>query len=115
LEAATDYVRAATCENLRRQFVAFARSILLRAPFVSISHLREVFRTRVTPMAEHKFKIGQIVYLRSKRSNSPLSPSSGPYQIVRRLPVTEGEFQYVIRSANEDHQRVVRESELTRF
>jgi hypothetical protein len=66
-------------------------------------------------MAEHKFKIGQVVYFRPKRSSSPLLPSSGPYQIIKRLPAAEGDFQYVIRSANEDHQRVARESELTRF
>jgi hypothetical protein len=65
-------------------------------------------------MTEHKFKIGQLVYLNPKRSSTPLPPSSGPYQIIRRLPETEGEFQYVIRSTNEDHERVVRESDLTR-
>jgi hypothetical protein len=37
----------------------------------------------------------------------------GAYQIVRRLPTAEGEFQYVIRSAYEDHQRVAKESELS--
>ncbi len=66
-------------------------------------------------MAERKFKIGQVVYFRPKRSSAPLSASSGPYQIMRLLPATEGEFQYVIRSANEDHERVARESELSRF
>ncbi len=66
-------------------------------------------------MAEHKFKIGQVVYFRPKRSSAPLSRSMGPYVIIRRLPATEGEFQYVIRSANEDHERVARESELSRF
>ncbi len=66
-------------------------------------------------MAERKFKIGQVVYFRPKRSSAPLSPSSGPYQIIRLLPETEGEFQYVIRSANEDHERIARESELSRF
>jgi len=66
-------------------------------------------------MAEHKFKIGQVAYFRPKASSAPLSASREPYQIIRRLPETEGEFQYVIRSANEDHERVARESELSRF
>jgi len=66
-------------------------------------------------MAEHKFKIGQVVYFRPKASSGPLSASRGTYQITRRLPAAEGEFQYVIRSANEDHERFAKESELTRF
>jgi hypothetical protein len=39
---------------------------------------------------------------------------SGPYQITRRLPAVDGEFQYAIKSAYEDHERVAMESELTR-
>jgi hypothetical protein len=35
-------------------------------------------------------------------------------KIVRRLPESEGEFHYVIRSTYEDHERVARESELSR-
>jgi hypothetical protein len=66
-------------------------------------------------MAERKFKIGQVVYFRPKRTSMPLSAPPGPYQIMRLLPATQGEFQYVIRSANEDHERVAEESELTRF
>jgi len=77
--------------------------------------MRKSVRVSSLAVTEHKFKIGQVVYLRPKTSSLPLSASSGPYQIIKRLPATEGEFQYVIRSANEDHQRVARESELTRF
>jgi hypothetical protein len=66
-------------------------------------------------VAERKFKIGQVVYFRPKRSSSPLSAPPGPYQIMRLLPAAEGEFHYVIRSANEDHERVARESEISRF
>ncbi len=51
-------------------------------------------------MAEYKFKIGEVVYFRPKRSTLPSAPP-GRYQIIRRLPATEGEFQYVIRSADE--------------
>ncbi len=65
-------------------------------------------------MAEYKFKIGQVVYFRPKRSTLPSPAPPGRYQIIRRLPATEGEFQYVIRSADENHQRVAKESELSR-
>jgi hypothetical protein len=65
-------------------------------------------------MTEHKFKIGQSVYFHPKRS-SGLQPDARPgaYQIVRRLPAVNGEFQYVMRSVDDDHQRVAMESELT--
>jgi hypothetical protein len=66
---------------------------------------------RLAAMAEHKFKIGQLVYFQlGKRGHTP----PGPYQIVRRLPESDGEFHYVIRSTYEDHERVAREGELTR-
>ena len=65
-------------------------------------------------MAEHKFKIGQIVHFHPKKLTFQVDAPSGPYQITRRLPATDGEFQYVIRSAYEDHERVAKESELTR-
>jgi len=66
-------------------------------------------------MAEHKFKIGQVVYFHPKKSRLPSCAPSGPYQIIKRRPAIDGEFQYVIRNAYEDHERVARESELTRF
>jgi hypothetical protein len=68
-------------------------------------------------LAEHKFKIGQLVYFKPEkllgRPARDLGP--GPYQIIKRLPATQdGEFQYTVRSKFEDQQRVARESELTR-
>jgi hypothetical protein len=66
-------------------------------------------------MAEHKFKIGQVVYFHPKKSSLVSDAPPGPYQIIRRLPAIDGEFQYVIRSAYESHERVARESELSRF
>ena len=62
-------------------------------------------------MAEYKFKIGEAVYYHPKLS---IDAPRGAYQIIRRLPTAEGEFQYVIRSVNEDRQRVAKESELSR-
>ena len=75
----------------------------------------EIKNQRLLAMAEHKFKIGQVVYFHPKNSRSPSYAPSGPYQIIRRRPAIDGEFQYVIRSAYEDHERVARESELTHF
>jgi hypothetical protein len=66
---------------------------------------------RLAAMAEDKFKIGQLVYFQPR---SPGHALPGHYQIVRRLPESEGEFHYVIRSTQEDHERVARESELNR-
>jgi hypothetical protein len=64
-------------------------------------------------VTEYKFKIGQLVYFHPKGPGQLRAP--GPYQITKRLPAREdGEFQYQIRSAVEDHNRVARKSELTR-
>jgi hypothetical protein len=62
-------------------------------------------------MPEHKFKIGETVFFHPK---PPGDAPRGAYQIARRLPPQDGEFQYVIRSTYEDHQRVAKESELSR-
>jgi hypothetical protein len=66
-------------------------------------------------MDEHKFKIGQTVHFRPKKSRFPVDAASGPYRITKRLPAADGEFQYMIRSESESHERVARESELSRF
>jgi hypothetical protein len=36
----------------------------------------------------------------------------GDYEVMRRLPSRDGEFQYRIKSTGEPYERVVRESEL---
>jgi hypothetical protein len=62
-------------------------------------------------MPSHKFKVGETVMLRSAVSrNMP----GGAYEVIKQLPHNGSEFEYRIKSANEDHQRVARESELTR-
>jgi hypothetical protein len=45
-------------------------------------------------MAEYKFKIGETVNFYPKPPNDA---PRGAYQIIRRLPAAEGEFQYVIK------------------
>jgi len=38
----------------------------------------------------------------------------GVYQVTKQLPHDGHEFEYRIKSANEEHERVARESELTK-
>jgi len=60
-------------------------------------------------MSSYKFKVGDVVTLRPAVSrNVP----GGAYEVIRQLPETGGEREYRIKSANEAHERVARESEL---
>jgi hypothetical protein len=60
-------------------------------------------------MLSHKFRIGQLVQLAPAISrNVP----GGSYEVTKKLPESRGEFEYRIKSMNEPHERVVRESEL---
>jgi hypothetical protein len=62
-------------------------------------------------MAEHKFKIGQMVFYHP-RASVVAAAINRPYEIAARLPSPDGEPQYRIRSAYEEHERVAGESEL---
>ena len=62
-------------------------------------------------MAEHKFKIGQMVFFHP-RSRGIDAPRHSPYQITARLPPMDGEFQYRIKNTQEDHERTASEREL---
>jgi hypothetical protein len=63
------------------------------------------------PMPIRKFHIGQVVQLKpAVNRNIP----GGVYEVIKRLPEAYGEFEYRIKSVNEPHERVVRESELTK-
>ena len=62
-------------------------------------------------MPEHKFQTGHRLFL---ARSVGLNVSDGPYIVVRRFPARDGEFEYRIKSANEPHERVVRESQLER-
>ena len=39
--------------------------------------------------------------------------ASGPYEITRRSPYAGGEFEYHIKSSEEAHERIAKESQLT--
>ena len=62
----------------------------------------------------HKFHIGQIVEFRPKKG-SPISAARGAYEILKQLPEQDGELQYRIKSAREEHERIALESELEAF
>jgi hypothetical protein len=59
----------------------------------------------------HKFQVGERVILSPAISrNVP----GGVYEVTKQLPHDGREFEYRIKSANEEHERVAREGELTK-
>ena len=59
----------------------------------------------------HKFHVGESVIVRPAISrNVP----GRVYEVTKQLPHDGGEFEYRIKSPNEQHERVVRENELSR-
>jgi hypothetical protein len=60
-------------------------------------------------MSVYKFKIGQTVFIVPALN---LNIPGGTYVITKKLPESNGELEYRVRSVNEPHERVVRESEL---
>ncbi|HLH91719.1 MAG TPA: hypothetical protein VKX28_24985 [Xanthobacteraceae bacterium] len=58
----------------------------------------------------NQFESGQTVRL--VRSLSLRAAATGDFKIVRALPGDGGETQYRIKSAQEPHDRVVKESDL---
>jgi hypothetical protein len=60
-------------------------------------------------MPDHQFHIGQTVFLDpSLERNLP----RGAFIVTKKLPEHDGEFEYRVKSINEPHERVVRESQL---
>ncbi len=60
----------------------------------------------------HKFEVGQTVYYTSGPYRSGWY--GGVFKIMQLLPPQGGDYQYRIKSADEPHDRVVKESELDR-
>jgi hypothetical protein len=58
----------------------------------------------------HRYDAGQVVRFTGGFPYRNAVP--GDYEVVRRLPSRDGEFQYSIKSSGEPYERVVRESEL---
>ena len=58
----------------------------------------------------HKFRKGESVRL--SRGRFPDRTGSGVYEVVRLLPEAEGEFQYRIKAAGTQTERMVREGKI---
>ena len=63
------------------------------------------------PMPSHKFHVGEsVTVLPAISRNVP----GGVYEVTKQLPHNGREFEYRIKSASEEHEPVVRESELAK-
>jgi hypothetical protein len=60
-------------------------------------------------MPTYKFQIGQTVFLDPAHN---LNIPGGACIVTKKLPESNGELEYRVRSVNEPYERVVRESEL---
>jgi len=61
----------------------------------------------------HRYQIGARVRLH--RGFPHRNAAEGPYEVVRQLPPSsDGEHQYRIKNAGEQHERVAMESDLQR-
>jgi hypothetical protein len=62
-------------------------------------------------MPSYKFHIGETVMVKPAFGrNVP----GGAYEVTKQLPHNGREFEYRIKSASEEHERVAGESELTK-
>jgi hypothetical protein len=61
-------------------------------------------------MTIHKFELGQTVFLKPFFArNVP----GGEYTVIKRLPERGGQIEYRVKSANEPHERVATEDQLS--
>lgn len=61
----------------------------------------------------HKFAVGETVqYSPGLKS---FSGSGGRYKVVRLLPAEANDHQYRVKSSADGHERVVRESQLSKL
>ncbi len=61
-------------------------------------------------MQNHKFAVGKTVRLRPA-SFGPSRPRD-TFEILRHLPADSGDNQYRVKSVDDGHERVIRESEI---
>jgi hypothetical protein len=62
-------------------------------------------------MPTHKFMLGQTVFLDHNRLRYA---SPGAYEVTKQLPERSGEFEYQVKSTGERHERVVKETDLSK-
>ncbi|MBK8173864.1 MAG: hypothetical protein IPK66_00750 [Rhodospirillales bacterium] len=58
----------------------------------------------------HKFSVGQTI--RFSRDGTGPAARTGSYKIVRLLPAEHNDCQYRIKSVDDGHERVVKESQI---
>ncbi|MGA8815671.1 MAG: hypothetical protein WB624_00140 [Xanthobacteraceae bacterium] len=63
------------------------------------------------PVQDHKFAIGQSVNLTSGPFGR--GGTNGIYTVTQLMPYEGDDFQYRIKNANEPHERVAKESQLS--
>jgi hypothetical protein len=61
-------------------------------------------------MTGHKYQVGETITFQTPAWNR--AAAGGTYTVVAHRPAVEGERWYVVKSALERHDRVVRESDL---
>jgi len=71
-----------------------------------------VVRQQENELANQKFAVGQSVRFTSGTVGRP--GTGGTYKIIRVLPFESDEHRYRIKSVDEAHERVARESQLDR-
>jgi hypothetical protein len=60
----------------------------------------------------HKFTVGQIVQFKpDERTAAP----RGSYEVTKQLPHNGHEYEYRIKSVQEEHERTARESQLSQL
>jgi hypothetical protein len=64
-------------------------------------------------MATHKFLVGEKVHLLARQGVLRFATAE-VFEIVQQLPERDGEYQYKIKSLDEPHLRVAKESQLRR-
>ena len=70
------------------------------------------FRSTGSDLSDHKFKVGESVLYTSGPYGRGGASSS--YTVTQLLPPEGDDQQYRIKSADEPHERVVKESQLNR-
>lgn len=69
-------------------------------------------KTTEGAMSHHKFKVGQTVNYTSGPFGA--GGKNDVYKVTQLLPAEGDDFQYRIKAAAEPHERVARESQLSR-
>jgi hypothetical protein len=71
-----------------------------------------LFCSAESDLGDHKFKVGESVLYTSGPFGR--GAASGVYKVTQLLPSDGDDRQYRIKSSDEPHERVVKESELHR-